>query len=165
MRLPDCFECIQDSYSSDYTGLIDLLYISVGITHRTENGRNIKRLKMVKYQVSQKNEYKRFKKTHISVSLILGKIQDKRWSESFQTLITNNQYGVTKNKSERTKFMFHLKVGFQISRPDPVDMAVFLHSCKIFGKVSYNPPVEKARCRASRWIRNWLTYTQNCPDF
>lgn len=113
MRLPHCFECIQDSYK----GLMGLLYASVGITHRTENGRNIKKLKMVKYQVSQETNMEDSRK-HILVSLlILGKIQDKRWSESFQTLITKNQHRVTQNKSELTKVMFLLMRGLQISRP------------------------------------------------
>lgn len=90
MRLLHCFERIQDSYPSDYTGLMDLLNASVGITHRTENERNIKKLKMVKYQVSQEMNMEDSRK-HILVSLlILGKIQDKRWSESFQTLIIKN---------------------------------------------------------------------------
>lgn len=117
MRLPHCFSCIQDSYPSDCKGLMDLLYVSVSITHRTENGRNIKKLKVVKYQVSQEMNMEDSRK-HILVSwLILGKIQDKRWSESFQTLIIKNQHGVTKNKSELTKVMFLLMIGFQISMP------------------------------------------------
>lgn len=96
---------------------MDLLYASVGITHRTENGRNIKKRKVVKYQVSQEMNMEDSRK-HILVSLlILGKIQDKRWSESFQTLIIKNQHGVTKNKSELTKVMFLLMIGFQISMP------------------------------------------------
>ena len=79
MRLPDCFECIQDSYSSECMGLMDLLYVSMGITHRAENGRNIKRLKMVKYHVSQKTNTEDSRNILVTLSLILGKIQDKRW--------------------------------------------------------------------------------------
>lgn len=35
----------------------------------------------------------------------------------------------------------------------PEDKVVLLHSRKVFDKVSYNPPVEKARGRAIRWIQ------------
>lgn len=60
------------------------LYVIAGITYKTENGRNIKRLKMVKYQISQKiNMEDSRKHTLVSLSLILGKNQDKRWSENF----------------------------------------------------------------------------------
>lgn len=36
MRLPHCFEYIQDSYPSDYKGLMDLLNALISIIHRTE---------------------------------------------------------------------------------------------------------------------------------
>lgn len=56
-------------------GLVGLLYVSPGITHRTENGRNIKRLKIRKYQVSQKmNTEDSRKRISVTLSLILGKI-------------------------------------------------------------------------------------------
>lgn len=58
-----------------------LLYVKVGINHRTENGRNIRRLKMVKYQVSQKMNMEDFRKTHI------GKLVINSWQNPRQEMV------------------------------------------------------------------------------